>query len=465
MEDPQDIQAEVTVESQLSEEERARRLIEHIREHLVKGASGSALALFNELHPADQGEVLVALPPKLRPGILNGLSPEDTAEVLEHLQPEEAAKVIEGIQGSTLSSILDEARPNVAADLLRQLPEEQSQEILQAMKESESVLSLLHYPDESAGGLMTTEYPVVRDNATTGNALDLLRIRGPMAEDIGSLFVVDRSGRLVGTLSVTRLALARPATVISDLMDREVITIPVTADQEECAWLMGRYSLTYLPVVNGDQRLVGVILVKSVVDVLHEEATEDMYRISGMGGERLFGPLKNSIYRRLPWLYINLGTTLLAALVISLFESTILRLVALAVFLPVVAGQGGIGGTQTLTLAVRSMALGEIFGDRGRRILLRELSLGLVHGVLLGVTIGLLAYAWKGNPKLGLVLGVAMLGNMLIAGLAGAAVPLLLRRLGMDPAVSSAVFVTTVTDITGFLLFLGLAAALIGWLL
>ena len=465
MEDPQDIQADVTVEAQLSEAERARKLIEHIRGHLVEGALDSALALFNELHPADQGEVLVALPAESRPEMLSALSPEDTAEVLEHLEPEEAAKVIQGIQGSALSSILDEARPDVAADILRQLPDEQSQEVLQAMEESENVRSLLHYPDESAGGLMTTEYPVVREDTTAGNALDLLRIRGPMVEDIGSLFIVGQDGSLVGTLSVTRLALARPATAISDIMDREVITVPVTADQEECARLMGRYNLTYLPVVDGGKKLVGVILVEDVVDVLQEEATEDMYRISGMGGERLFGPLKNSLYRRLPWLYINLGTTILAALVISLFEDTILRLVALAVFLPVVAGQGGIGGTQTLTLVVRSMALGEIFGDRGRRILIRELSLGLVHGILLGVIIGLLAYAWKGNPRLGLILGIAMLGNMLIAGLAGAAVPLVLRRLGMDPAVSSAVFVTTLTDITGFLLFLGLAAALIGWLL
>ena len=228
---------------------------------------------------------------------------------------------------------------------------------------------------------------------------------------------------------------------------------------------MERYNLNHLPVVDADHKLLGVILVEDVVDVLQEEATEDMYRISGMGGERLFGPLRNSVRRRLPWLYLNLATTLLAALVISFFESTIIRLVALAAFLPVVAGQGGIGGTQTLTLVVRSMALGEIFGDRGRRILIRELSLGVIHGILLGLVVGLLAFAWKGNPKLGLILGMAMMGNMLIAGLTGAAIPLVMRRLKMDPAVSSAIFVTTVTDIFGFLIFLGTAAILIEWLL
>ena len=210
---------------------------------------------------------------------------------------------------------------------------------------------------------------------------------------------------------------------------------------------------------------MGIILVEDLVDVLREEDTEDMYRISGLGQDRLFGPLRRSISRRLPWLYINLGTTILAALVISLFESTIEKLVILAAFLPVIAGQGGIGGTQTLTLVVRGLALGQIYGDRGRRLLIREVLLGIIHGLLLGVLIGFIGFVWKGNIMLGLILGLAMLGNMVVAGLTGAGIPLLLRRMGLDPAVSSAVFVTTVTDILGFLLFLGLAAAFIGVLL
>ena len=201
------------------------------------------------------------------------------------------------------------------------------------------------------------------------------------------------------------------------------------------------------------------------MDVVEEEATEDMYRMASVAGERIFGPLSNSMRRRLPWLYINLGTVFLAALVISLFESFITRVVALAVFLPVVAGQGGIGGTQTVTLVVRSMALGEVPRGLGRRLLAREVALGVVNGTLLGVGVGLMAYAWKGNLMLGLILGTAMLGNMLVAGLTGAGVPLLLRRLGLDPAVSSAVFVTTFTDIIGFLMFLGLAAAFINRLM
>jgi magnesium transporter len=204
---------------------------------------------------------------------------------------------------------------------------------------------------------------------------------------------------------------------------------------------------------------------EDIIEVVEEEATEDMFKLAGISGERVSGPLYISMRNRLPWLSINLITTFLAALVISIFESTIARVVILAAFLPVVAGQGGIGGTQTLTLVIRSMTLGEISRRGGLRLLRREISLGLVHGLLLGIAVGLVAYVWKGNYMLGIVLGIAMVGNMVIAGLSGAGVPLLLTRLRIDPAVSSAVIVTTCTDVAGFFMFLGLATILVNFLL
>ena len=365
------------------------------------------------------------------------------------------------METTALSQILDEASPDVAADILRLLPRERSQETLAAMQAALEVVPLLGYPDDTAGGLMTPDYPVVREVTTTGNALDQLRLLGAATENLSSVLVIDQNSTLVGSLSVTRLALARPNTVVGEIANPDYISTHLDTDQEECARLMERYNLSQLPVVDGRGRLMGVILSEDMVDVVEEEATEDMYRIASVAGERVFGPLSNSFRRRLPWLYLNLGTALLAAAVVSLFEDTIRQVVALAVFLPVVAGQGGIGGTQTVTLVVRSMALGEVPGGLGFRLLAREVSLGLVNGALLGVVVGLMAYAWKGNYTMGLVLGVAMLGNMLVAGLAGAGVPLLLRHLRVDPAVSSAVFVTTFTDVIGFLLFLGLAAAFI----
>ena len=466
MEDPQKTNPDGEAQGlEASHEEQVQGRVQEMRTLLAEGSRESALALFNQLHPVDQGEVLMELADEPRTEVLTALSPEATADILEHLEPEEAAEVTEAMEALALSQILDEARPDVAADILRQLSEERSQETLEGMAEAEEVIPLLQYPDDTAGGLMTPDFPLVRESTTTPNALDQLRLLGPEAENIGSLFVVDDEYKLVGSLSVTRLALSRPSAIVRDILDPGFISVSTDTDQEQCARLMERYNLSQVPVVDQDGRLIGVILAEDMVDVMEEEATEDMYRMAGVAGERVFGPLRNSLRRRLPWLYFNLATVLLAALVISLFESTIVKVVALAVFLPVVAGQGGIGGTQTATLVVRSMALGEVPGTLGLRLLTRELALSLINGLLLGVVVGLVAYAWKGNYMLGVVLGLAMLGNMLVAGLAGAGVPLLLRHLRMDPAVSSAVFVTTFTDIMGFLLFLGLAAAFVDILL
>ena len=466
MEHPRNSSPEADAGNQATpREERVQELVRETRRSILEGNAESALALFNRLHPVDQGEVLLELATEPRQELLAALSPTEAAEILDHIEPEQAVEVFQGVETPTLSHILDEASPDVAADILKQLPQERYQEALETMEESEEVVRLLQYPDDTAGGLMTPESPSVRESITTAIALDQLRILGPDAEDLSDLFVVDDRRRLVGSLSITRLALARPATVVGDITDRDITSVSAGTDQEGCARLMERYNLNQLPVVDEDGRLIGVILAEDMVDVVEEEATEDMFRIAGVGEERAFGPIRNSLMSRLPWLSLNLATAFLAASVIGFFESTIERVVALAIFLPVVAGQGGIGGTQTLTLVIRSMALGEVPGRLGLRLLGREIALALIHGVLLGVVVGLIAYAWKGKPMLGLVLGLAMLGNMVIAGLAGAGIPLLLRRLRMDPAVSAAVFVTTFTDVLGFLLFLGLAAALIEFLL
>lgn len=434
------------------------------RELLGRREFDSAFAIFSELHPADQADVLSELDDEEQQALLKALAPQDSAKILDQMEPAEAAEVFGGVDSATLSDILDEARPDVAADLLNQLPEEQSQAAMEGMGEAQDVTPLLEYPPESAGGIMTPEYISARDDMTAAIALDSVRILGDRVEDMGYLVIVDQAGKLVGSLSVVRLAIARPNIIVRDIMDPEVAYVTLETDQEECARLMERYDLNYLPVVDGERRMIGVILVQDVVDVLKEEATEDMYRMTGIGGERLFGPMFGSVRRRLPWLYLNLATTLLAAGVISLFESTIAKVLALVVFLPVVAGQGGIGGTQTLTLVIRGIALGDVPERRAFKLLSREIILGVIHGILLGVIIGAIAYLWKGNWMLGVVLGAAMVGNMIVAGLAGAATPLVLRLFGLDPALGSAVIVTTITDVIGFLLFLGIAAALITYL-
>ncbi|HEY96999.1 MAG TPA: magnesium transporter [Dehalococcoidia bacterium] len=446
-------------------EEDTEDIAERIQDLVEQDQRPEAVEVISHLHPADQGEVLDELPVETQQQILEALPPEEVAEILEHLDSEDAATIAGGLEPDVLSDILDETDPDVTADIIKQLPEEQALDVIGEMEEAEEVIPLLQYPDDSAGGLMSLEYVVVKDSATTNEALDTLRQQEPEVEDIRSIFVVDADEHLVGELSIARLALAKFGTMVRDIMDTEIIFVTTDTNQEECARVMERYDLDQLPVVNEEKRFVGVILSEDVIDVIEEEATEDMYKLASISGERVSGPLRSSIKNRLPWLSLNLATTFLAALVISLFESTIAKVVTLAVFLPVVAGQGGIGGTQTLTLVVRSMALGEITKRGGIRLLGREAILGILHGLILGIIVGLVAYFWKGNYMLGVVLGLAMIGNLIVAGLTGAGIPILLNRLKIDPAVSSAVVVTTCTDVIGFLLFLGLAAVFISFLL
>jgi magnesium transporter len=465
MEDHRNTPEETHVaEQESSREKLVQALARETRDLLEQGETERALAFFRQMHPVDQAEVLVGLTQSAKQLLLTELGPDENAEILEHVEPEEALKVLEGIENPVVSKILDETSPDVAADILNDLPQERSQEILEGMQEYQGVIPLLEYPDDTAGGLMVPDYPVVREHISAANALDRLRLMGTRAEDFGSIFVIDDDNKLVGTISITRLALARPSTVIADLVQREFVSVRTNTDQEELARLMERYNVNELPVLDQEGHLVGVILAEDMVDVVEDEATEDMYRMAGVAGERVFGPLHASMRRRLPWLYLNLVTAFLAASVISLFEATIARVVALAVFLPVVAGMAGNGGTQTLTVVVRSMALGDLPLRLGFRLLARELSLGFINGALLGIAVGVVASLWKGIPMLGVALGLAMLGNMMVAALAGAGVPLILRLLRLDPAVSSAVFVTTFTDIFGFLLYLGFATLFIEFL-
>nr|MBC8281787.1 magnesium transporter [Chloroflexota bacterium] len=315
-------------------EELIQELVQELQRLLESGEQLNALEIFAVLHPVDQGEVLDGLPKEWSQWLLEELDAAVVAEILEYLEPEESAEMIGGREPADLAQVLDLAGPDVAVDLLRHIPEEKQFETLDAMVDPAEVSELLQSQDDTAGGLMTLDYPVVNETTTTPNALDQLRLLGEDAEDINSVLVVDIEQRLVGSLSITRLALARSSTVVGDIMDRDVNSVTSETDQEECARVMQRYNLNLLPVLDGDGRLTGVILDDDLVDVVVEEATEDMFRIASVGGERIAGPLTNSLRRRLPWLYITLATAFLAAVMVSLFETTITRVVALAVFLP-----------------------------------------------------------------------------------------------------------------------------------
>ena len=439
----------------------AQALVDEIRELLRRENLDEALALFDRLHPADQGDLLVELPQETQQDIIGEMTYQATAEIFEYIDPDEAVQVAAPITPRLLADILDQADPDVAADVLRGIPDEQTAQTLEAMTESGEVIPLLEYADDSAGGLMNPEYLAVSRNLTAVLALDAIRIRAREAEVTSYALVVDEAERLVGHAAIVDLALARDDEVVANLVADDMVSVSVDTDQEECARIMQRYNVNELPVVDAGGVLRGIIMGDDVLDVLKEEATEDMYRLAGVGGEAVFGPLAGAVKSRLPWLGVNLATAFMAALAIGLFETTIGRVVALAVLLPLVTSQGGMGGIQTLTLAVRSMALGELPSAQGMKLVSRELILGAAHGVLFGLLVGIAAYAWKGDYMLGVVLAVAMLANMVIAGLTGAGVPLLLRKAGLDPAVSAAVFITTFTDIMGILLFLGIATVVI----
>ena len=451
-------------QSAADRDDRTNDLIDRVRLLLEQERVSDALELLNALHPADQGDILVDLPSSSRQEILDELPPEDTADILEHLTEDEAAQVSEQLDTEHLADVLDETDPDVAADVLQNIPDHRLKPTLEEMVEADTVVPLLEYPDESAGGVMDPEAPSVMAGSPAGNALDLLRLRS-QEESPRIMPVVDEGRRVVGRVDIVKLALARPGLSVSDIMETDVVSVSPDTDQEECAALARQYDLDLIPVVDGEGRLLGAIRDDDIIDVVVEEATEDMYRIASVEGESVQGPLLRSMRHRMPWLGLNLVTVFLAALVIGVFESTVARVVALAIFLPIIPGQAGMSGMQTLTLVVRSMALGELPGRRVLRLLIRELALALVQGILLGVVVGAAAYAWKGDPTLGIILAAAMVGNMIIAGLTGAGIPLLLRKLKMDPAVSAAVFISTFTDVLGLLLFLGLATLLVDHLL
>ena len=432
---------------------------------LESALPSEAVTRLTRLRPPDQAQVMAQLSQGLQAELLNLLSSDNLSAIIEELERSDAVELSQSLRPEQLPEVLDQARPDVAADVLRDLPEDIAAQILNQMKAAEEVAPLLEYEDDDAGGLMTPEFVALRDSMTVSQAMGFVRrwAEELRPEDISQLFVVDKDGVLTGGISLAQLVLARPYQYISLIMDPDVISVAAETDQERCARLVERYNLRSLPVVDDERRLVGVLKLEEIIDVVEDEATEDMYRMVGVAQEeRVLGPFWRSVRGRLPWLCVNLVTVLMAGFVITSFESTLSRAIVLAAFLPVIAGQGGIAGTQTLTLVVRSLALGEIAPGSARRLLAKEVGLGLVHGVALGALIGVIAFVWKGSGYLALVAALAMFSNLVIAGISGVLVPLGFRAIRIDPALSSAVAVTTFTDVIGLLVYLGLAASMIG---
>ncbi|PZC42147.1 MAG: magnesium transporter [Chloroflexi bacterium] len=431
--------------------------------HMESKHRGTALFSFLSLPSADQADVILRLPREHQLNLISWVKPANFALIAEELETGEFIHLMTNIPLSDISRILEFTSPSIAADILKNFSQADSYFLTQHMRHADEILALMSYDSKNAGGLMTTSFFSVNQSMTVGSAAEYIRsFSYTDLDDVSSVLVVDDKEFLVGIFNITRLVTAPLGDPVSSIIFPSIISVAVDTDREECARIMERYNLLTLPVTDEYGHLVGTLKIEDMIFVLQEEATEDMYRMVGVDEEvKLLGPIWVSIKGRFPWLFINLITVGLAAVVITLFQSTLSQVLVLAVFIPVIAGQGGIAGTQTLTLVVRSMALGEIRKSDSARLLSKEIGIGLIHGVMLGLVAGIVAYYWHGSEYIGAVVGVAMLGNLIVASISGVSLPLILKTLNIDPALASAVAVTTLTDVIGLVLYLGLATILL----
>jgi magnesium transporter len=434
------------------------------------GATSNLVNLLQKQYPADLAQLFSELPDKDRLSVFSLLVERNSRlamEALSELGPEAAAAMLAGRPADEIVKLAQELPSDDAAAIIDYLPEELSGAVLELMQKRPAgadVGELLEYEEQTAGRIMNPKVFALSEDMTAGEAITALQGSRDV-EMVFYLYVIDVRRHLVGVVSLRRLLLVPPTTPLKRIMTTDVISVRADMDQEEVARLVASYNLLAIPVVDEENKLVGVITVDDVIDVIKDEATEDVYRLAGVtGDDRVFTRPIESLRKRLPWLVVNLGTAFVAASVVALFQNTIGAVTALAVFMPVVAGMGGNAATQTLAVIVRGIALGELTWSNSRKALLKETIVGVGNGVACGLLGALVVWAFKGDPLLGGILAMAMIINMFVAATAGTLIPLALRALKVDPALASSVFITTLTDVFGFLSFLGLGALFVKYL-
>lgn len=420
-----------------------------------------AVELIRTLHPADQAKLYQSLLAEQQKSLLSHLEIEEIADLFDELDDQSTYIAAKKLPVPFLADIVDDMDPDEAADLLGDLSGQEVRRTISLMEDPDDVLPLLRYPDETAGGRMTTDFLVLEPDENASHAIEYLRNVGPESDVPYYLYVVDKEGRLVGITGLRELVIADPTQPISEIMDAHVISIEAMRDQEEAARLMVHYDLSALPVVDQMSRLVGVISHDDILDVMEDETTEDIYRLASVTDAAL-EPESNvldQLQGRLPWLLLNTLTALFGAWVISNFEDLFIQVAVLAFFQSVVAAQGGNAASQNVAMIVRSLALGKVDISKVWPIMLRQLIVGMFLGLVVGMIVGIGVGFWQQNPYLGLVLGMALLGNMIVASIIGTLAPLVLELLDQDPAMASTVLVTAMTDSLGFVIFLSLARA------
>lgn len=438
-----------------------------ILEFILESPFETILEQIDEIHPVDFLEALGEFDddPLI---ILEKLPDEYVALLLDYAEDDEKFNLLSLFSKNRQAQIISEMSSDELVDLLGTLDEDEQNEIITNMntEEVEEVKALLSYDPESAGGIMATEFISIKETDTVNETINYLRTMAPDSETPYYIYVVDDLDVLKGVVPLRQIIVSTPDTLIKDIMIENIISAPVDMDQEEVSHIFEKYGFMAIPVVDHNGEILGIITVDDVMEIMKEEYTEDMFRLAGLDEEeKVAGTVIGAIKSRLPWLLVNLVTATLAAKTVSLFENTIAQIVALATFMPMVAGMGGNAGSQTLTLIIRGIAIGEISYENQAGILKKEIAIGIINGLCLGLVVGVLGYFWVGSLAFGFVIGTAMLLNLIVATISGYLVPVLLKKVGIDPALASAVFVTTVTDVLGFFFFLGLATIMLQYLI
>ena len=420
--------------------------------------------LIEPLHPADQADMLERLTDEQISDFLELLGKSLDPEVLVYLDLNVQEKVIDFIGPKALAKAIPELHSDDAVEILQELEEADRNVIIKQLPKSDRILveEALSFPESSAGRLMQREFLAFPGNWTVGQTIDHMRDQPQDNEDnFYSVYIVDPAHRLLGVISLSRLLSAKRPVRLNNLMEANPRSVNVETDQEEVSLLFQQYGLVNMPVIDKVGRLLGVIIVDDIVDVINEEAEEDLQGLTGVSNLSITASFVETIKGRFSWLILNMFTAILASTVIGLFQEEIEKLVALAVLMPIVASMGGNAGTQTVTVAVRALATRQLNYTNLQKFVLKETWLGLVNGFLFAVLSVLLAYLWFGDKQIALIMGLAMIANLLFAGVLGTLIPLTLEKFNIDPAISSSVFLTTATDVIGFFTFLGLSALVI----
>lgn len=441
-----------------------RKLVAQILEAVEQGDQQTLTELLEDLHAADIADLLEQIDSAERTRLIHLYDREFDGEILSELDDSIREEVISILKPAVLAEAVRELESDDVVDLLEDLEEPQQEAILEVLEDADRVAveQSLSYPENSAGRLMQREVVMAPEHWNVGQAIDYMRASDDLPEQFYHVVVVDPRAHPVGNVTLGRIMASKREVPLTDLLEETFQVIPADQDEEDVAYAFNQYHLISAPVVDDEGRLVGVITIDDAMIVLDEEHEEDILRLAGVGEESsLADKVIETTKRRFPWLAVNLVTAVLASLVIALFEDTIAQFVALAVLMPIVASMGGNAGTQSLTVAVRAIATRDLTGSNVWRVIRREVLVGLVNGVIFAVVMAVVGIAWFGSPVLGGVIAVAMVINLVVAGLAGTVIPVLLEKAGIDPALASGAFVTTVTDVVGFFAFLGLAAAVL----